>query len=58
MSDLLQLAGLIALTVAAWLHSPVLGVCVLGLALLVVGFYLDGVRVADVWRAARRRSPE
>ncbi len=34
----LQVLGALCLVVAAWLVSPVLGVCVAGVALLLAGF--------------------
>lgn len=41
MSTVLEIAGLLALVVAAALVSPVLGVAVAGVALLAVGFAVE-----------------
>jgi hypothetical protein len=43
MSVLAHGAALVAFVVAGWMVSPVLGVLVLGVALVVVGYALDGV---------------
>jgi hypothetical protein len=56
-SAFLQALGLVAFTVAAWLASPVIGLVVLGLSLVVVGYALEGVTVASIVRHVVSRVP-
>lgn len=50
MASLVQLAGLAALTLAAWLFDLRLGVAVAGVCALLVGEALNGVQVRLPWR--------
>jgi hypothetical protein len=45
LSALVELLGLACLAVAGWLIAPFIGFAVAGVALLVVGQALDGVKV-------------
>lgn len=58
MSEFLQALGLIALVAAAWTHSTTAGLVALGLALIVFGYALEGVRPGDVVTAVRSRLPK
>jgi hypothetical protein len=40
-ATLLELAGIVAICVAAWFVSPVLGLAVSGVALFAVGWFLE-----------------
>ena len=55
MSALLQALGLVAFVVAAWLISPILGLILLGLALVVAGEALDGLTLGLIAHGAASR---
>jgi hypothetical protein len=40
-ATVLEIVGLIAMCVAAWLLSPILGLAVTGVALVLVGWFLE-----------------
>lgn len=57
MSTFLQFLGLVALVVAAWTVSTLVGLLAMGTALLIFGLALDGVLWSDVVKLATSRLP-
>jgi hypothetical protein len=57
-SEFLQSLGLAALVVAAWSFSMTAGLVALGLALILAGYAVEGVRPGDVVAAVRVRLPK